>query len=111
MPGEREPDVEDVIGGDRRSKVTNGLVPNVDCRRRLDFGGEGDRDDSNVLTMRAGDLDQGLVVVVPDHLELTIGQALAALRALVATRLPAKDIEQVHGIVPTRGSQATNQQS
>jgi hypothetical protein len=92
MSSKREPDVEDVIGGDRRPEVIHRLIANIDCRRGLDFGGEGDGDDPDVLAMRAGDFDQRLVFVMRHHLELTIGQALAALGALEPTRLPAKDI-------------------
>jgi hypothetical protein len=92
VPSEREPDVEDVIGGDRRPEVIHRLIANIDCRRRLDFGGERDGDDPGVLAVRAGDFDQGLVVVMHHHLELTVGQALAALGALEPTSLPAKDI-------------------
>lgn len=92
MPGERQPNVEDVIGRDRPAKVVDGLVANIDHRRRFGFGSDGDRNDPIVLAVRAGDLDQRLVVVMGHHLELAIGQALAALGALVPTRLPAKDI-------------------
>ncbi len=92
MPGQCQPNVEDVIGADRPRKVIDGLVANIDHRRRFGFGSDGDRNDPNVLAVRTGDLDQRLVVVMRYHLELAIGQALAALLALIPTRLPAKDI-------------------
>ena len=92
MFGECQPNVEHVIGGDRPAQVIDRLVANIDYRRRFGFGSDGHRNDPNVLAVRAGDLDQRLVVVMRHHLELAIGQALAALGAVVPTRLPSKDI-------------------
>ena len=54
-------------------------------------------DQPRVLAMGAGDFDQGLLVLLHHHLEPTICEALPALGALKATRLPAEDIEHVHG--------------
>src|SRR5690349_25146074 len=46
--------------------------------------------------MRAGDSDQRLVVMLRHHLEFAIGQTLAAIRTLKTTRLPPKNIQDVH---------------
>src|SRR5256885_2601604 len=97
--GERQPRIEHVVGRNRRSEVIDRLVPNVvDHRRSFGFRGDGDRDHPDVLTMDAGHLDQGLVVVVRHHLELAVGQALPAFGALKPARLTAKDIEHVHAM-------------
>src|SRR5438270_5888920 len=58
VSGEREASIEHIIGGDGCSEVVGGLVAEIDSRRRLDFGGERDRDQADVVAMGAGDLDE-----------------------------------------------------
>ena len=95
MAGECQPGIEDIVRRDRCPELVDRLIAQVDHRRGLGFGGEGDRDHPYILAMCAGDLDQGLVVLARHHLELAIGKALAALGALKPTCLSAKDIEHV----------------
>jgi hypothetical protein len=71
--------------------------------------------------VRAGHFDQRLLIRMGDHLELAVRQAFPTLRALKATRLPAKNIQKIHGffvpgikpakpvklIAPTRGKALT----
>ena len=107
--GKRQPGIEYVVGGDRRPELIDGLVPNVvDHWRGLGFSGDRDRDHPDVLAMHAGHLDQRLIVVMRHHLELAIGQALSAFRALKPASLAAKDIEHVHGYQRTPHPGATN---
>lgn len=55
--------------------------------------------------MRAGDLHQGLLVLLDDHLQAAINQALPALGALEAAGLPSKNIQNVHRPVFTPSGQ------
>jgi hypothetical protein len=62
----------------------------------LRLGSDRHGDQTGVFAIAACDLDQGLIIVLGDHLELTVGKALAALWALEPARLPPKNIENIH---------------
>lgn len=94
--GEGQANVEHLVGADRVAERLGWLVPHI-YRCRLHFSCEGHRDQSGVLAVGAGDLDQRLVVGVRHQVKLAFGKALPALRALESAGLPAKDIENIHG--------------
>src|SRR3981081_38116 len=82
VAGERQLGIENARGGDRRPDLICRLVANLDHRRGRRLGRDRDRDHPDVLAVGAGDLHQGLVVLMRHHLELAVRQALPTLGAL-----------------------------
>jgi hypothetical protein len=98
VAGEGQPSIQYVIARDRPAEIIDRLVANLDKGRlRFGLGGEGDRNQPGVLAMTADHFDNRLVIGMGDHLELAVGQALPAFRALKPARLAAEDIQYVHG--------------
>jgi hypothetical protein len=97
VTGKGQSNVEDLVGTDPASQAVDRLIPDIRLGR-IRRGGHPDLDHASVFAAGAGHPHQGLAVGLGDQLQAAVGQALAALGALEAARLAAKQVKNVHGL-------------
>jgi hypothetical protein len=104
MRCQRQPGVEDLIATEGFTQLVGRLIPYRDGTHRFCRGGDGNGDHPCVLTMCAGHPHHRLGIGLRDQVEPAVGQALATLGTLKATRLAPQDVEQIHaGYLPRGG--------
>ena len=89
VSGKSKSNIQDLVGADPAPEGVDWLIPDIHLRGTRG-GGHPDLDHAGVFAAGAGHPHQGLAVGLGNQLQAAIGQALAALRALKATRLAAK---------------------